>query len=316
MASDMRASIAALLAAASFLAISPAWADSPAEATKNTARRIAKEGLDLYDGGKYQEALERFLRADDLVHAPTMGLMAARSLEKLGRLVEASERYLTVSRTALDAGASAAFREAVASAAKEGDALQPRIPSVFVTLELPPDATGRPSVTLDGAVVPAALFGHKRPTDPGVHTLEATYGEVLKTHRIELKENESRAVHFDLRGTVTVAPSSPLRTAGWVIAGAGVAGLALGGVAGGLMLAKESELARSCPNQKCPTSVAGVDDYTTHGMLSSAGFIAGALALAGGVTLVLVAPKPAAASTSVQWSPRIGLGSFGLQGVF
>src|SRR5262249_5440698 len=66
--------------------------------TRAKARTIGEEGLALYDQGRYIEALDRFQSASALVKAPTLDLMAARCLTKMGRLVEASERYLDVTR--------------------------------------------------------------------------------------------------------------------------------------------------------------------------------------------------------------------------
>ncbi len=100
----------------------PAAPQDADEATRNAARKIAEEGLSLFQGGQYAEALDRFERAGALVRAPTMGLMAGRSLVKLGRLVEASERFLAVTRMTLAKDASDAFRKAQVDAGKEREA--------------------------------------------------------------------------------------------------------------------------------------------------------------------------------------------------
>lgn len=310
----MRAAFAALLAVL-VLASVPAVAAPPGgEAAKLTARKIAQEGLDLYDGGKFEEALERFLRADALVHAPTMSLMAARSLVKLGRLVEASERYDAVSRMPLDPSASSAFRDAVANAGKERDGLAARLPSVVISVQAAPGA--EVALTLDGVALPAAVLGQKRLVDPGAHAVVARAGEVVKTARVELREGQSLPVSLDLRPAPV--PGSPLRTVGFIAAGVGAAGLILGGVTGGLAVSKKDELDKAgCRDNFCPTSKASdVDGYNSLLAISSAGFIAGAIAAVGGVTLVLVAPGPAAASAGVRWSPVIGLGRVGLEGAF
>src|ERR1700677_681378 len=81
-----------------------------------TARSIALDALALFDKGDFAAALEKFNRADDLVHAPTMSLNAARCLEKLGRLVEAHERYRVAANATLDASASEALKSAAADA--------------------------------------------------------------------------------------------------------------------------------------------------------------------------------------------------------
>jgi hypothetical protein len=318
----MRSASALLVAASLILVTAATRAASAQEATRDAAREIAQEGLELYDGGKYKEALDRFVRADGLVHAPTMVLMAARSLARLGRLVEASERYAAASQMVLETGASQAFREAVTDAAREGDALLPRIPSVVLTVDAPAGASSL--LTLDGVTVPAALLGQKRPTDPGSHSLEATSGGVRRTARVELKEGESRPIHFDLRATVvaTSPAASPLRTTGWIVGALGLATGAFGAVTGGLGLAKKDELESKygCSQQRCTNqdAAADVNQLNALRLMSTGGIVAGAVLLAGGVTLVLVAPKPVPppAAARVQWSLGVGFGSVAMQGAF
>src|SRR5262245_51329128 len=91
-----------LLAATSAMG-EPVAAD---EETRAKARAIGEEALALYDQGRYIEAFDKFQSASDLVKAPTLDLMAARCLVKMGRLVEASERYLDVTRMTVDDKAS------------------------------------------------------------------------------------------------------------------------------------------------------------------------------------------------------------------
>ncbi|MEZ4311890.1 MAG: hypothetical protein R3F14_27995 [Polyangiaceae bacterium] len=131
--------LAPALASAPALARPPQSGAPPSQAeaaTLDAARKIAEEGLTLYDSARYAEALDRFDRAAALVQAPTMGLMAARSLVKLGRLVEASARYASVTEMPLAPGASDAFKQALTDAAAERKSLTPRIPTL--TLTLPP----------------------------------------------------------------------------------------------------------------------------------------------------------------------------------
>ena len=94
----MRRSIAVVAAAVVLAAALPAAAAPPDEATKAAARKIAQEGLSLYDSGNYEEALDRFVRADAMMHAPTMLLMAGRALIKLDRLIEAADRLAAASQ--------------------------------------------------------------------------------------------------------------------------------------------------------------------------------------------------------------------------
>lgn len=306
--------LAAMLIAAAF----PCRAAPTDDATKAAARKIAQEGLTLYDGGKYEEALDHFLQADAMVHAPTMLLMAARSLGKLGRLVEAADRYAAASQTLLDAQASDAFRQAVVDATKEREALMTRIPSIVITVDAPAGADK--AVTLDGAALSAATLGQKHLLDPGAHTIEARSGDVTTRTRIELREGESRTVHLDL----TTSAAGPLRPVGWAAIGVGAAGLVIGAVTGGLAIAKNDELvAAGCKDGVCPASAEStLKDYDTLKIVSGTGLVGGLALLAGGVILVAVAPssKPAATGARRPAPPRVtpfvGLGGVGVKGVF
>lgn len=170
------------------LAAGSASAQPVDAATKSAARVVAEEALKLYDKGDYAGAYEKANRANDLVHAPTMALLTGRCLEKLGRWVEASEKYIEAARAPLEPGASAAQKSAQTEAEKARTALMPRIPSVELALDPPaPDA----QVLLDGKTVPAAMVGIKRPMDPGKHSVAVSRGGSSATQDFTLKEADS-----------------------------------------------------------------------------------------------------------------------------
>ncbi len=183
-------SLATLTFPFALLLASPgAFAQQPVDAaTKSAARTVAEEALKLYDKGDYAGAYEKANRANDLVHAPTMGLLTGRCLEKLGRLVEASEKYLEAARATLEPNASPAQKSAQTEADKARTALLPRIPSVELILD-PPAPNAR--VTLDGKHVPPAMVGIKRPIDPGAHTVAVARGSESATQDFTLKEAEA-----------------------------------------------------------------------------------------------------------------------------
>src|SRR5262249_13535117 len=134
-----RAVFGALVAA--FLATTGAAASPAEDQSRAIARILGEEGLAYYDQGMYIDALQRFERASELHKAPTLDLWAARCLAKMGRLVEASERYLDVTRLTVDEKASAVLKEAVVAAAKERAALLSRIASIEIVLEGPGAST-------------------------------------------------------------------------------------------------------------------------------------------------------------------------------
>lgn len=299
------------------------------DATRAAARRIAEEGLQLFDTGRWAEALDRFERAGAAVKAPTMTLMAARSLEKLGRLVEASERYRAAAAMQLDADASAAFRKAQEDATKERAALLPRIPSLTIDVGAAP---AEAAVTLDGKAISGALVGGPIPVDPGAHTVILTRGGEALTESFSVKEGETKRLAFAGGAPTT---TSPLRTAGFVSLAAGGAGLLGAAVVGGMLLSTKSQLdGAGCKEAQCPPQTAGdVATYNSLRPVTTGLLTAGAvLAVAGGLA-ILVAPSPSPKTTgqrapnsgprgasghragaSVQ--PFIGVGSAGLRGVF
>lgn len=304
-------------------AVTPPPPQRADDATRAAARRLAEEGLGLFDTGRYAEALDRFERAAAAVKAPTLTLMAARSLVKLGRLVEASERYVATSTMQLDAGASGAFHTAQTDAAKERAALLPRIPTLVIDLGAGPETA---TVTLDGKALSAALAGAPIPVDPGEHTVVVRRDGEARTERATLKEGESRRLAF----AVAAPPpgGSALRTVGWVGVAAGGAGLVAGAIVGGVLLSTKSRLdAAGCKEATCPRSTsADVDAYNGLRPVTTGVLTAGAvLAVAGGLTVLFTPSGSPAASTGqgtsnkgshVSVRPFIGPASVGLRGVF
>jgi hypothetical protein len=198
----MRALLTLLLSAAVLCHASVCPAQPVDAATKATARQLGEDGMKLYDRGECTEAAEKLTRAHELVHVPTLAFYAGKCLEKLGRLVEASERYLEATRDAVDAGAPRAQKAAQADAEKARKALLPRLAYVEIVLKpIVPDA----SVTLDGKPLPAAALGIKRPIDPGDHEVVVVRAGVQTPRKLSLKEGES--VHVEVE--VPAAPAAP-----------------------------------------------------------------------------------------------------------
>ena len=327
----------ALVAAATIALASPASAQS--DANRAAARRLGKEALTLYEQGDYDAALDRFERAHDLVGLTTTGLYTARTLEKLGRLVEASELYLEASRIELPSDAPEQHVTAKADARKAYDALQSRIPQLTIEVQNVPDGS-EATVTLDGAPVPTALIGVARPADPGDHVVEASVGGPKRSQRIRLAEGAREQVTLDMAG-VAVAPgsapvtpvpgdpavgdpppedpaadeggSSVMATVGWVAIGLGGAGLVAGAIAGGIAISKKSALDDNCPGGECAPEFHGdVDSFETTRLVSTIGLVAGGVLAAGGLVLVLAAPSDDGGSASVRLHLRpAGLGISG-----
>lgn len=338
--SHATALLALSLAASALLFAAPSAAGAPIDdATRAAARSLAEEALARFDSGDHQGALTLFDKADALVHAPTMGIMAARCLEKLGRWVEATERYLAVSRAPLDAGANEAQRNAVKAAEVERNALLPRIPALVVVIEGEGEGEGarRVEVTIDGKPVPAALLGVKRPTDPGRHRIEARRGSESVTREVVLDPGASVTVNLRLAsgGTAVIPPAPPaslpapppadsrssgsaMRGVGFAFIGLGGAGIVTGAILGGLAISARGNLDESgCKEGMCPRAVEDdVSRYNTLRLASGGALIAGLVVAAGGVTLAVLAPSGPKPAPQARWEPWVGPGTVGVRGVF
>jgi hypothetical protein len=201
--------MAALLVAA--LSV-PRIVQADSAADKATAREVATEGISLFQAGKYADALDRLQRAQALYDAPVHLLYIARSQEKLGSLVEASETYRLLDRYLLPAGASEAWVAAVDDGRKELAVLEPRVPKLRIMVA-PKDAPDA-SVQIDGAPVSAAVIGIPRAVNPGAHhVVVAAKGYAPAEANVETKEGETK----DVALTLTAAPAAadvPAATSG------------------------------------------------------------------------------------------------------
>jgi len=208
----MRISVAALGVVLAALALgSPSFGASAAD--KATAREAATQGIESYRAGKYAEALDKLRRAQALYDAPVHLLYIARSQDKLGQLVEASENYRLLDHYTLPEGAPEAWVSAVADGQKELAALEPRIPKLRVGLA--PAEVQNPTLSIDGASVSAAVVGIERPVNPGKHHVEVSApGYRATSGDIEVAEKESKDLTLTLEkdgsaGTASADTGAP-----------------------------------------------------------------------------------------------------------
>jgi hypothetical protein len=320
---------------------------------KATARQLTIDGYEALKKSDYAGAADRFKRADSLYHAPTITLGMARAQAGLGKLVSAQELYSRVVHEPLPPNSSAGVTKAVEDAKHELEAIASRVPSIVINVK-GPDA---PRVTLDGIDVPGAALGVKRPVDAGKHLIKVTAaGFAPGEATVSLLEGKRESITIELKpgqdtsvppvtllakssppskseptsalGSAAPAESAPdhleaksstKRTLGFVILGVGGAGLLVGGITGGLALAKHGDITKSCPEGHCPPGQEAslqpaIDSYGTMGTLSTIGFVAGGALTATGVLLILTAPKGTIAQATV--TPFLGSGFVGAKGSF
>ncbi len=217
--------------------------------------------------------------------------------------------------------------------------VESRIPSV-VLIAL--DATGAVlpdvSVSMDGAATLHKVDGTAWEVDPGRHTFTFVLPDGIKVDRtlVVVEGQKDQRVTVTLGATpptpvpaaTPVAPASPTpaapaedhasgagfpyRIAGYAVGGVGVAGLVVGSIFGIEALSTKSSHCRSdggCSPGEASTAL-------TQGNVSTAGFIAGGILAAGGLTLVLLAPaRKDAQAMRVEATPLVGAGPGGVSGV-
>jgi hypothetical protein len=219
-------------------------------------------------------------------------------------------------------------RRAQEEAAREREALVPRIPSISVQVEgANPAEVG---ITLDGQALASTLVGEQVPTDPGERVLVGTRGSERVEANVRLAEGERQVVVLrfvqpstpiapqpvaqpevsksqptpsavTVPGVVSdkVPPSSTsrmserpwTRNAAWIGASIGGAGLLVGATTGAIILGRKGELedSKSCQDYRCaPGKQDDVDSFNMLRTVSSVGLIGGGVLLAAGVGLLVI----------------------------
>lgn len=346
-----RVALALALSASLLLPAGAAHAQSDEE--KAAARSLATQGADALKNNKFGEALDLVGRAEAIVHAPTHLLMIARAQVGLGKLVAARETYLKLMREELAPSAPAAFKNAQGAAKDELAAIDPKIASLRIVL----DALGQKKVTvkMDDQQVPPALIGVHRPVDPGQHEVSVfpVGGSPVKA-TVVLRDGEKKDVRLLVPEVVAAgvplnpvdnpdAPKAgpdaqPKDTGGGGFmtpvrgAGIGVGVVGIGGVVvGALFMAKGAsssskaddlfdKLPDKCGEECKPqrSEIQQLDkDAASQKTIGVIGLVAGGVALAGGVTMLIVGkPKAAPAPTKASIEPWFGGTSAGLRGQF
>jgi len=276
-----------------------ARAEEPDAGTRMAARELAMAGAEAFDKEDFATALDRFQRAESLYKVPSIAVMVARTLARLGRVVEAVDKYEETLRMPLDAAAPEAFQRAVAEATAEVEPARARV--ARIELRLAADAPPKTVVMLDDKAVPAALIGVATPVDPGVHHLAAhAAGRAAYSYDIALAEGARQAVEISLPPLrESSAPSSapgPLvaktphhgastLTVG-LLTGGGLA-IAAGTVTGISALNHKSHLDKAC-SPGCPPNMSSeLHAFRMNRTLSYVGFGIG-LAAAGAGTYFLL----------------------------
>jgi hypothetical protein len=234
------------------------------------------EGFAKREKGDAKGALKAFEEADGIMHVPTTGLEVARSLADVGRLGDARETALRVSKLPTQPKEPAPF----AQARKEAEALAAQF------LARMPKLTVRTSGLAEGETADITVDDKALPDDgkldPGHHKIVAKAGDREQTDEVDLVERETKTVEIEFKAKAKPSKgdaessdgstSTTLMYAGFGTAG----GLAVVGTISGIVALNAAASARSkCAGQTCQrTLVQGdVDTSNTMGTVSTVSFV-------------------------------------------
>jgi hypothetical protein len=320
------------------LGAAPAAAEEGADdASRAAARDMGYSGVEAFQRGDYPTALDKLGRAYRILKVPTLGLWLARALEKSGKLVEAAERYMEVTRLEVSGSDAAVHRKAQGEAESERKALLVRIPALVLSVADGNEAELQ--VSIDGASISNAFLGEKRLVNPGKHDVSASRGSQRFASVVTVQESEVKAISIDFSaspGSAPTAPSGPAtagaaqpsaaaeapsassggsKTLAWTSIAIGGVGLAVGGVTGFMAMSKRNSL--DCPDDSCTADKQDdVDSYNALRTVSTVGFVAGAVFAAAGGVLLLTGSGGEKESARAHVSPFIGVGRAGVGGRF
>lgn len=255
------------------------------------AEALLDAGLAEMAAGDLASACPRFAESHRLRPSAAAFDALVDCNERAGRVVEAWTRVREAARQAHEEGAAGRAASLDAREAR----LRPRL--AWLTIRVT-SVGGDPVVTRDGETVPKTRWGLREPVDPGPHALtvttyeEMTRAHVTWRHTVTLAAGESRAIELPWAEKTRTGPRQA--TAGWVLAGTGVALTTVGVLFGLAGRAKHAEARRLCTAQAsddcrvlAPPTESDGDTYDALGVVSIA---AGAIGLGVGLTLIATAP--------------------------
>jgi hypothetical protein len=269
------------------------------------AEALFQTGKSLLEQKDYAHACPKLFESYRL--DPGTGTLLALALchEGEGRIASAWGEFADVAVRSRREGR--ADREEVAR--KHKDALEPRLPTLTVSVEPGGEKIERLQIKRDGVEVGSGSWATPVPVDPGSHHVEASapgYRSFSVDVALATDGSRQRVVVPILVVDRTASPPeasesalqrgfwSPVRYAGLAVGVAGIAGVGLGTAFGIRAIGLNNESKRDCD----PQSICGPSGFSTRhdaqwaGNISTVAFVGGGVLLAGGAALFLMA-KPA-----------------------
>jgi hypothetical protein len=275
-----------------------------------SAEALFREARGLMDAKDYTAACPKFAESQKLEPAPGTLLNLADCYEKNGQTASAWSTFKDASKAA----AARNRADWTATANQRAAALEPKLASLAIAVPGPADVAGL-HVERDGQVVERPAWGNPVPVDPGPHVLTASAtGRKPWTKRVDVAATKNIVIDLPvLDAEPVIAPvvvkkpepdekpkvepdGQSLRIAGYVAAGVGIAGLAVGTFTGLHALSKRSDAEGKCeiyPSRCSPDATAANDEAQKFATISTISLVAGGVLVVGGLVLVLIAPKKA-----------------------
>jgi hypothetical protein len=268
------------------------------------------EAIKDMEAGRLDLACPKLARSQDL--APSGGTLLALGdcYQRSGKLTSAWLAF----REAASRAAAAGKRDAEQGALDRARNLEHRLPRLTVNPPASPPAGLE--VQRDGVVLAPSELGIATPIDPGKHEIRATAPGVKQPWVRVIDANEGLVTTVTIPASLDASPPpnpppkndvvitpppeegswSTQKTLGLVLAGVGVATMAVGGVFG-LMAKSDNDEALEPKNcrtrEKCFQSGLDLTDTAnTKANISTALFIVGGVFTVGGAFLFFTAPKP------------------------
>ena len=195
--------LASILVAACLSAPLSAFAQSDEQ--RAAARELATAGVESFKDGKYEQALDSFIKAESLFHALPHLLFMARANAKLGRYVKAREAYMKVIKEVLPANAPQAARDAQTSASTEVSNIEPKIGKVTITVANKEQAKDL-VVSIDGVPLASVLVGAPVPIDPGDHVIEGVATGLRGKAAVRVEQGQRQEVPLTLEQDASAVP--------------------------------------------------------------------------------------------------------------
>jgi hypothetical protein len=321
------------------VAPSSAWAE-PTAADRERARTLLDLGDQKAASQDWEGALKAYKVADEVMRVPTTGVARGKALEKLGRLLEAKDVLLGVTRYPTHPDEPAAFTSAREEAARLAAALTPRVPELTVQISgLGEGVT--PKVAIDGHDVLPDMLAVPIKIDPAEHSLTASApGYLPIEQKVTLAESEKKSIELAFApdpnagavttpgaapgtpSSVAVDQSSKSRALMWIGFGVGAAGVAAGSVTGLMAMSAEKSAEDQCINKVCPPAAqSDIDSSKQLGTISTIAFGVGVVGLGVGVWQLIATSGGQTsgqdqAANEPAFQPIVGLGQLGVRGRF